>query len=66
MNYETAKKVLDRTKDGTIYPTWVITSALYFTGDLEFDERNGSSRMAGALSGESLRARQERGETLVE
>lgn len=38
MNYETAKKVLDQIKDGSIYPQWVINTALYLTGDLEFDE----------------------------
>ena len=35
MTYELAKKILDRVKDGAIYPTHVITEALKATGDLE-------------------------------
>jgi len=35
MSYEMAKKILDRVKDGCLYPTRVITEALKVTGDIE-------------------------------
>ena len=66
MNYETAKKVLDQIKDGSIYPQWVINTALYLTGDLEFDERDGSLGMDRPLSGESLRAWEKRSAEMVD
>ena len=35
MTYEMALKILDRVRDGAIYPEHVITEALKATGDLE-------------------------------
>ena len=35
MTYEMAVKILDRVRDGAIYPKHVITEALRATGDLE-------------------------------
>ena len=66
MTYDQAKKILDRTKDGSIYPEWVITTALYLTGDLEFDERNGSTRMVREIPKEIHRSWAERSQVMVE
>ena len=53
MNYEAAKRILDRIKDGNIYPKWVIDTALHLTGDLEFDERSGEPRMGATLQSQN-------------
>ena len=35
MNVQQAKRILDRHKEGDVYPAWVINTALYITGDID-------------------------------
>ena len=35
MNVQQAQRILARHKEGEIYPSWVINTALYITGDID-------------------------------
>jgi hypothetical protein len=35
MTYEIAMRILDKVRDGVIYPQWVIRKALELTGDID-------------------------------
>ncbi len=35
MNKEIAMRILDKVKEGVLYPDWLITRALKFTGDID-------------------------------
>ena len=35
MNVQQAQRILNRHKEGEIYPQWVINTALYLTGDID-------------------------------
>ena len=60
MNYEHAKAILDRVRDGIAYPSHTIQKALEMTGDIDghikgMDEGDRSTGMDQALSQESPR-----------
>ena len=35
MNVQQAQRILARHKEGDVYPSWVINTALYLTGDID-------------------------------
>ena len=35
MNVQQAQRILARHKEGDVYPSWVINTALYITGDID-------------------------------
>jgi hypothetical protein len=60
MNYEHAKAILDRVRDGIAYPSHTIQKALEMTGDIDghiegMDERVRSTGLDQAVSTESDR-----------
>ena len=60
MNYEHAKAILDRVRDGIAYPSHTIQKALEMTGDIDghiegMDAGDRSTRMDQAVSQESNR-----------
>jgi hypothetical protein len=46
MTYEQAQKILDRVRDGVVYPSGVVDFALQLTGDLDAHETHRSEGMA--------------------
>jgi len=63
MNYEHAKAILDRVRDGIAYPSHTIQKALEMTGDIDghiegMDEGMRSTRLDQAVSAESDRGRE--------
>ena len=58
MNYDQAKAILDRVRDGVVYPRHTIDKALEMTGDIDghikgMDEDHRSAGLDQALSAES-------------
>ena len=63
MNYEHAKTILDRVRDGIAYPAYTIQKALEMTGDIDghiegMDEEVRSTGLDQTLSAESDRGRE--------
>ncbi len=53
MTHEQAHQILDRAKDGAIFPARIIDAALWLTGDLDAHEAVRSEGMDQTLSNES-------------
>lgn len=54
MTHGQAHQILDRLKDGFVYPTRLVDKALWLTGDLDAHEAMRSEGMGQTLSSESL------------
>lgn len=65
MTHEQAHKILDRLKEGWIYPATIVNVALWLTGDLDAHEAVRSERVANTLPGESYTAWSSISEKLV-
>lgn len=56
MTHEQAHKILDRIKDGWLYPEFIVNQALWLTGDLDAHEAMRGERLAQALPGKGSAA----------
>ena len=57
MTYEQAQKILDRVRDGVVYPSGVVDFALQLTGDLDAHETHRSEGMGSEIQTQGQRGR---------
>jgi hypothetical protein len=65
MTYEQAQKILDRVREGVVYPSGVVDFALCLTGDLDAHETHGSRGVGSEIQTQGQRGRSGAGTDMV-
>lgn len=66
MTHEQAHRILDRLKDGFVYPSRIIDKALWLTGDLDAHEAMRGAGVDQEISSESIDRWSAIGKSMVE
>ena len=65
MTYDQAQKILDRVREGVVYPSGVVDFALQLTGDLDAHETHRSEGMGSEIQTQGQRGRGGAGTDMV-